>query len=155
LISIFQYLKVRVCGCAPELDTICPNSFSIVLYSILFSNDSYEFLSSNQYILLTLSPKCLCLMHIYFFQLSCLSSICRHIWRFWFVEPGFHSDSRSGYSTCGECDINWLYDFLWLWSMTLTLIRQSFKWSLNFEFWVLSMSFIWSLNYFVDIWTLC
>jgi hypothetical protein len=48
--------------------------FSIVLYNtILFSIDSCEFLPINQYILLTLSPKCLRLLHICFSQLSCSS----------------------------------------------------------------------------------
>jgi hypothetical protein len=36
-----QYLKVGVCGYAPELDTVWANGFQ---YSILFSSDSCEFL---------------------------------------------------------------------------------------------------------------
>jgi len=50
--------------------------FNIVLYSsILFSNDSCEFLPNNQYILLSLNIKYL---HICFFL-----SKCRDTWRLW------------------------------------------------------------------------
>jgi len=50
LIGIFGSISksLRVRGYVPELDTTCPNEFSIVLYSnILFSSDSCEFLPIN------------------------------------------------------------------------------------------------------------
>jgi len=68
LIRIFAVLNVGVCGCVPELDTNLDlwiqMDFSIVLSSsILFSTDSCEFLSINQYILLSLS---VCVSYMFF-----------------------------------------------------------------------------------------
>ena len=69
-----KYFDVGVGCCSPELYSVGPNWFQIVLYiSILFSNESLELGRKSQYKFLGLIPKAFLLVKICVFQVGRLS----------------------------------------------------------------------------------